>query len=91
MTDIEYNEFYDRKKKETIDKLIGADVNLPISPDMHTTVSAKASKKNADVCYSHKLAMKWLAKYNTDKYTNHGKNVTYIELEPEDASSESSK
>ena len=84
MTDAAYNDFFNRKKKETIDKLIGADVNVQVAPETRTVLSkGRKHKDNADAdsdfARSREIAMKWLAAYNNDKYANHGKVVTYVE------------
>lgn len=81
MTDNEYNDFFNRKKKETIDKLIGADVNYPVSDDAHTSPSKKKTPNEVVNYrrYSRELAMKWLGQYNVNMHVNNGKHVTYVD------------
>lgn len=90
MTADELNAMYERKKKETLDKLIGPDVNFPVHEERHVFIDKNWSKgiswhdqprvpKNID--YS---AMAFLKEYNEMKYKNGGKIVTYIDPELED-------
>lgn len=89
MTNDQLNAMYERKKKETLDRLIGPDVNLPVHEERHTYIDKNWEKgiswrdqprvpKNMD--YS---AMAFLKEYNEQKHKNGGRIVTYIDPEPE--------
>lgn len=87
MTNEERNAMYERKKKETLDKLIGPDVNFPVHEERHIYKDENWAKgiswhdqprilkhPNADTAF--------LKEYNEQKRKNGGRTVTYIDPEP---------
>ena len=82
MTDTERNEYYERKKTEVIERLLGKKNKYPI-PDP-ITVRLDASKdsfrKNEfKEDPASRKAMEYLAWYNAEMHRTNGKIVTYVE------------
>ena len=81
MTDIEYDMFYNRKKKEIIDRLVGADARIPEKHEERMVLTKKQAEKTEchDFAQAREFARQWLAEYNESIRTNNGKNVTYVD------------
>ena len=78
MTDIEYDAYFERKRKETIDKILGLNAKAKnLGYAEHTTPRKKSTMKTKRT-YAEDLAMKWLAEYNEQRHANGGKIVTYV-------------
>ena len=90
MTDFEFNEFYDRKKKEAIEATLGHGKKYKIPENAHTkfVVSGKDCEKWNSASrgmlsgLAYEQSMKWLGEYNKMKYYNGGKIVTYVDESP---------
>ena len=78
MTDIEYNAYFERKRKETIDKILGPNAKAKVLDFAEHTMPRKKNAVKTKRTHAEDLAMKWLAEYNTQKYVCGGKIVTYV-------------
>lgn len=78
MTDIEYNAYFERKRKETIDKILGPNAKAKDLGFAKHTVPRKKNAFKTKRTYAEDLAMKWLAEYNEQRHLNDGKIVTYV-------------
>lgn len=88
MTDIERNAYFDRKKKEIIEQLLGKENKYPIQDPI--TVRLDISKEslrtndfNEDP--AHHKAMEYIAWYNEEMHRTNGRIVTYVEESSLDA------
>ena len=82
MTDAERNEYFDRKKKEVMERLLGKEKKYPI-PDPITVrldMSKDSLRKNeVNEDPAHRKAMEYLAWYNEEMHRTNGRIVTYAE------------
>ena len=82
MTDTERNEYYERKKKEVIERLLGKKNKYPIPDPITVRLDASKDslrKKEFKEDPSHRKAMEHLAWYNAEMRKTNGKIVTYVE------------
>ena len=81
MTDAERNEYYERKKKEVIERLLGKENKYPI-PDpitLRLDASKDSLRKNEfKKDPASRKAMEYLAWYNAEIHRTNGKIVTYV-------------
>lgn len=81
MTDAERNEYYERKKKEVIERLLGKENKYPI-PDpitLRLDASKDSLRKNEfKEDLASRKAMEYLAWYNAEMHRTNGKIVTYV-------------
>ena len=82
MTDAERNEYFDRKKKEVMERLLGKEKKYPI-PDpitLRLDASKDSLRKNEfKEDPASRKAMEYLAWYNAEMHRTNGKIVTYVE------------
>ena len=82
MTDAERNEYYERKKKEVIERLLGKENKYPI-PDpitLRLDASKDSLRKNEfKEDPASRKAMEYLAWYNAEMHRTNGRIVTYVE------------
>ena len=82
MTDAERNEYYERKKKEVIERLLGKENKYPIPDPITIRLNASNGslrKKDFKENPSRRKAMEYLAWYNVEFRRANGRIVTYVE------------
>ena len=82
MTDAERNEYYERKKKEVLERLLGKENKYPVLDPVIVRLDASKNslrKKEFKEDPAHRKTMEYLAWYNVEVRRTSGKIVTYVE------------
>ena len=77
--------YFERKKKEVIDRILGPGTPYPVAEDVTTRFTSKITDKS---CYANRPTKldanpsafdPWLRDYNEQRHTNNHKIVTYVD------------
>lgn len=82
MTDAERNEYYECKKKEILEQLLGKENKYPVPDPVTVRLNVKTDtfRKNVHIDNPDvRKAMEYLAWYNDEMRRSNGRIVTYVE------------